>query len=412
MEEAVAAVAAGKAPAAAVLCLDLDRFKAVNDTLGHPVGDELLKRVADRLLSAVGPGDTVARMGADEFAIVQRSGDQPAAALALAARLVDLVGRAYLLGDHLANIGTSVGIALAPQDGDTPDQLLKAADMGLYRAKAEGRGTYAFFEPEMDATMQARRALELDLRRALANREFEVHYQPFIDLRSNRVSGFEALLRWNHPTRGRVSPAEFIPLAEETGLITEIGTWVLKQACTDALTWPDDIRLAVNLSPAQFKSRILVLEVFDALDATGLAPHRLELEVTETVMLQDTKATLTTLRQLRAIGVRISMDDFGTGYTSLSYLRKFPFDKIKIDRSFVRDLPDRDALAIIKGVAMLASNLGLSTTAEGVETAQQLAQLRAEGVTEVQGWLFSPARPANEIAGLLSRAVKELAEAA
>jgi EAL domain-containing protein (putative c-di-GMP-specific phosphodiesterase class I) len=275
--------------------------------------------------------------------------------------------------------------------------------MALYRAKGDGRATYRFFEPEMDAWIHARRALELDLRRALPNDEFEVHYQPLVNLKTNRISGFEALLRWTHPLRGKVSPAEFIPLAEEIGLIGQIGAWVLCQACKDAAAWPADVRLAVNLSPAQFKSRALVLDVATALGNSGLPPWRLELEITERIMLQDTESTLATLHQLRAIGVRISMDDFGTGYSSLSYLRKFPFDKIKLDQSFVRDLPDgKDAVAIVKAVTGLGISLGIETTAEGVETERQLAKVRAEGCTEAQGYYFSPARPAREVAGMLA----------
>jgi diguanylate cyclase (GGDEF)-like protein len=400
MERAVARLRRGEE--VAVLCLDLDHFKAINDTLGHPVGDALLSAVAERLQACVGEADIVARLGGDEFAVVHVGQDGPGSATILAQRFIETIAAPYELLGHQVVVGTSVGIALAPNDGEDPDQLLKSADMALYRAKEDGRGTFRFFEPDMDLRMQARRALELDLRKALPHGEFEVYYQPLVSLSSSKVTGFEALLRWNHPERGSVPPSEFIPLAEEIGLIGQIGSWVLKQACADAVTWSNDIRIAVNLSPAQFKSRTLVLDVIAALGASGLPARRLELEITETIMLQDTDATLGTLHQLRSLGVRISMDDFGTGYSSLSYLRKFPFDKIKIDQSFVRDLPDGgEAVAIVKAVAGLGSSLGMATTAEGVETEAQLERLRREGCTEVQGYFFSPALPAREISGLL-----------
>jgi predicted signal transduction protein with EAL and GGDEF domain len=295
-------------------------------------------------------------------------------------------------------------IAVAPHDGEDPDRLLKNADMALYRAKEDGRGIYCFFEPSMDAKMQARRALELDLRKALALGEFEVFYQPLVDLRSDEISGFEALLRWRHPARGLVPPAEFISLTEEIGLINPIGAWVLKQACREAARWPDDIKVAVNLSPVQFKSGTIVLDVISALGESGLPARRLELEITEAVLLQDTDATVSTLTQLRDLGAHVSMDDFGTGYSSLGYLRKFPFDKIKIDRSFIHDMAEKpDSVAIVRAVAGLGSTLGITTTAEGVETEDQLAQLRAEGCTEVQGYLFSEPKPASELPGLLQR---------
>jgi diguanylate cyclase (GGDEF)-like protein len=385
----------------AVHCLDLDHFKAVNDSLGHPVGDGLLHTVAERLYAEVRDTDIVARLGGDEFAVVQIGLETPGDASMLAERIIAALAAPYEIDGHHVVVGTSVGIALAPADSQDADQLLKSADMALYRAKTDGRGICRFFEPAMDAKMQARRALELDLRRALGNREFEVHYQPLVNIETDRVTAFEALLRWRHPERGMVSAAEFIPLAEEIGLIGQIGAWVLREACAEAVRWPAHIRLAVNLSPAQFKSRPLVLDVTAALGSSGLAPCRLELEITETVMLHDTEATVATLHELRALGVRISMDDFGTGYSSLSYLRTFPFDRIKIDRSFVQSLPeDRGSSAIIRAVADLSASLGMSTTAEGVETPEQLARLRAEGCTEVQGWLFSPARPARDIAAL------------
>jgi diguanylate cyclase (GGDEF)-like protein len=384
-----------------VLCLDLDHFKDVNDTLGHPVGDKLLHAVSERLRNAVSRSDTVARLGGDEFAVIQLAATAHENT-ALAQRIIDMLGTPFEIEGHHIVIGASVGIAVAPGDGTDPDVLLKAADMALYRAKTDGRGTYQFFEPEMDAKMQARRTLELDLRKALANGELEVYYQPLVNLERDCISGFEALLRWNHPEQGQISPSVFVPVAEEIGLIGRIGAWVVKQACMEASTWPDDIRVAVNFSPAQFKSRSLILDITSALASSGLRPKRLEVEITESVMLQDTASVLTTLHQIRDLGVRISMDDFGTGYSSLSYLRKFPFDKIKIDQSFVRDLSDRaDSVAIVKAVATMSASLGMDTTAEGVETADQLAKVRLEGCTEVQGYLFSRPKPGREIPELL-----------
>jgi diguanylate cyclase (GGDEF)-like protein/PAS domain S-box-containing protein len=382
----------------AVLCLDLDHFKSVNDTLGHPVGDGLLKSVTDRLRACLGETDTVARLGGDEFAILQVGIDEPEAAAWLARRVIEAVSEPYEIEGHQVVVGASVGIAVAPNNGADADQLLRNADMALYRAKSDGRGVCRFFEPQMDAQLQARRSLELALRKALAKGEFELFYQPLLDLRTDEISGCEALLRWNHPERGLVFPAEFIPLAEEIGLIVPLGELVLRQACLEAAKWPRPIKVAVNLSPAQFKSRNLVAAVVRALAASGLAASRLELEITETVLLLENEATVKTLHELRGLGVRISMDDFGTGYSSLSYLRSFPFDKIKIDQSFVRDLSDKqDCAAIIRAVAGLGSSLGMTTTAEGVETIEQLDQVIAEGCTEVQGYLFSPPRRASEL---------------
>jgi diguanylate cyclase (GGDEF)-like protein len=387
----------------AVLFLDLDRFKSVNDTLGHPVGDELLREVTKRLEMAVRSADTVARLGGDEFAIIQIDAE-PTDATELAARIIDSINGSFdVLGHHVV-IGTSIGIAVAPTDGSEPDQLLRNADMALYRAKSEGRGTYHFFQPEMDAQMQARHSVEVDLRKALAAEEFELYYQPLVDLASNSVCGFEALVRWNHPERGLVAPDEFIPVAEEIGLIVPIGDWVLQQACRDAAKWSDKITVAVNLSAAQFRNPTLALSVVSALGKSGLPASRLELEITETVLLQDSKSVLDVLHQIRALGVRISMDDFGTGYSSLSYLRSFPFDKIKIDRSFIRELgKENDCVAIIRAVTRLGHSLGMVTTAEGVETKAQLDILRAEGCTQAQGYLFSPARPIAEIPALLDK---------
>jgi diguanylate cyclase (GGDEF)-like protein/PAS domain S-box-containing protein len=387
----------------AVHCIDLDHFKSVNDTLGHPVGDQLLRAVAERLKQNLGEACLVARLGGDEFAVIQADISHPNEASDLAAKLITAVSSHYDIQGHEVIIGASIGIALAPGDGDDCDALLRNADMALYRAKADGRGTAHFFEPEMDRCIQARRVLELDLRKAYANGEFELYYQPLITLRENRISGFEALLRWRHPKRGMVPPGEFIPLAEEIGLIGPLGEWVLRQACSEAARWPDDLHVAVNLSPVQFRSRSVVQAVLTALAYSRLAPQRLELEITESVLLADTEANLATLHKLREIGVRISMDDFGTGYSSLSYLRSFPFDKIKIDRSFVSDLAQRpDCMAIIHAVVGLGQSLGISTTAEGVETQEQLDRLRAEGCTEAQGFLFSPPRPAAEIAALIA----------
>jgi len=329
--------------------------------------------------------------------------EQPAAAAALAAHIVEALGLPFELGDHHVVIGASVGVAIAPDDGDNADQLLKNADMALYRAKGDGRARFHFFESEMDVKAQARRALELDLRAAVTVGEFEVFYQPFVNLAENRITGFEALLRWNHPTRGRVSPAEFIPLAEETGLITAIGEWVIRQACTEAKTWPSDLRVAVNVSPVQFRNKTLLSTVVSALATSGLRADLLELEITETVLMTNNDATLAVLHELRSLGVRIAMDDFGTGYSSLSYLRSFPFDKIKIDQSFVRDLTERpDSIAIIRAVADLGQSFGMTTTAEGVETQEQLDKMRAEGCNEVQGYFYSKPVPASEIPQLLA----------
>jgi diguanylate cyclase (GGDEF)-like protein len=392
----------------ALHCLDLDQFKAVNDTLGHPVGDALLQAVAVRLLERTRETDTVARLGGDEFAILQAPIEGPAVATAFAARLMELFERPFQVAGHQIVIGTSIGIAFAPQDSLDPDQLLRSADLALYRAKLDGRGIYRLFHAEMDAQMQARRLLELDLRQALRIGQLELFYQPLISAIGGTVTGFEALLRWRHPTRGIVPPGEFVPLAEEIGLIVPIGEWVLRQACASAASWPNDLRVAVNLSPAQFRSRNLVTAVARALQEFALEPSRLELEITETVMLQDTELTVGILHELHALGVRIAMDDFGTGYSSLSYLRRFPFDRLKIDQSFVRDLCKRqDCGAIIRAVAGLSNELGMLTTAEGVETPEQLALLTAVGCTEVQGYLFSPAVPASEIPRVL-RSVAEI----
>jgi diguanylate cyclase (GGDEF)-like protein/PAS domain S-box-containing protein len=393
----------------AVHFIDLDRFKTVNDTLGHPIGDDLLRIAAERLRGCVREGDTVARLGGDEFAVVQTGLSDMSGATRLAERVVEAMAAPFDLQGHQVVIGASVGVSAAPSDGDDADELLKKADMALYRAKADGRGAFHFFERAMDEQLQARRALELDLRRALHEGEFQLYYQPLYHLGDDRVTGCEALLRWNHPERGMVSPADFIPLAEEIGLIVQLGEWVLREACAEAARWPDHVRLAVNLSPAQFRDRGLVRTVVSALAASGLPAERLELEITESVLLQDNAANMAMLHDLKALGVRISMDDFGTGYSSLSYLRSFPFDKIKIDQTFVRDiLEDSDALAIIKAVLDLGSSLGIVTTAEGVETVEQLNALRDQGCAEIQGYFISRPAPASEIARMLNVEARDL----
>jgi diguanylate cyclase (GGDEF)-like protein len=385
-----------------VLCMDLDSFKSVNDTLGHPIGDRLLQAVAQRLRDAVREGDLVARLGGDEFAIIQSRIDQPDEVGALASRLIDVVSVPYDVDGHQIVVGLSVGISVAPTDGSDADALIKNADLALYRAKEEGRGTFRYFESGMDARAQARRIIELDMRAAVRNGEFELDYQPILQAESGEITGFEALVRWRHPQRGLISPADFIPLAESTGLIVPLGEWILRKACSDAAAWSRPVRVAVNLSPVQFKHRSLVSSVMEAVTSAGLEPDRLELEITESVLLQDSDATLATLHTLRGLGVRISMDDFGTGYSSLSYLRSFPFDKIKIDQSFVRELSTHgDCIAIIRAVTGLGISLGITTTAEGVETKEQLELLRSEHCGEVQGYLFSKPRPASEVEAML-----------
>lgn len=391
----------------AVLCFDLDRFKSVNDTLGHSFGDKLLCQVGERMRHCLRDGDTLARLGGDEFAILQGSVKNLTEINALASRLIEVIATPFDLEGHQAVVGLSVGIAVAPADATKPDELLKNADMALYRAKADGRGTFRFFEAEMDARMQKRRALELDLRKALPNLEFELYYQPIVKLEGDEICGFEALLRWNHPERGLVPPVEFISLAEETELIIPIGEWVLRQACKEAASWPGSLGIAVNISSVQFKMRNLPQMVINALASSGLPAQRLELEITESVLLFNNESTLQTLHQLRALGVRISMDDFGTGYSSLSYLRSFPFDKIKIDRSFVHDVTStQDSMAIIRAVTGLGNSLGMTTTGEGVETAEELEYLRKEGCTEAQGFLFSKPRPASEIRHMLEKQMR------
>ncbi|WP_158669697.1 putative bifunctional diguanylate cyclase/phosphodiesterase, partial [Bradyrhizobium guangdongense] len=386
----------------AVLMLGLDNFKAVNDTLGHAVGDKLLRGVAKRLRSTLREEDALARLNSDEFAIVQSGLTRPEDAVMLAKRLLEAIADPYLLDGHSVVIGASIGIAMAPGDGDDSEKLLKSADMALSRAKLDARGTFAFFEAALDAKAQSRRKIEVELRDAIQNDVLRPYYQPLIDLQSGRITGFEALVRWPHAERGMVSPAEFIPVAEDTGLINPLGGQMLRRACLDAAAWPDDVHVAVNLSPLQFRSGNLLSVVTDALKHSGLPPRRLELEITETLLLEKSAQVLATLHALRALGVRISMDDFGTGYSSLSYLRSFPFDKIKIDQSFVRDLgANREAQAIIRSIVSLGKGLGVTITAEGVETEAELSCLRAEGCHEGQGFLFSKARPNAEIVSLL-----------
>jgi diguanylate cyclase (GGDEF)-like protein len=381
---------AGRGQNCAALCLDLDRFKDVNDTFGHPVGDQLLQAVSERLLACVRENDTVSRLGGDEFVVLLIGLETPESAGLLAQRIVRTLSEPFDLDGHSIVVGASVGIAVTPQDATSAVTLLKSADTALYRAKLDEPGSYRFFEPDMDARLQARVALERDLRQAVRDEAFALAYQPQYNLATDQLCGFEALLRWHHPVRGTVGPAEFIPLAEDTGLIVPIGAWVLREACAEAVNWPATVKLAVNLSAVQFKSQVLVQTVRQALADSGLAPTRLELEITEGMLLNNNATTLAVLHELHDLGVSISMDDFGTGYSSLSYLRSFPFDKIKIDQSFVRDLSQReDSRAIIRAVVALGKSLGMTTTAEGVETEDQLAQLRREGCTEVQGYLFS-----------------------
>jgi diguanylate cyclase (GGDEF)-like protein len=411
MEGALARVAHGEM--LALHCIDLDQFKGINDVLGHAVGDALLKEVAARIRNCVKNTDLVARFGGDEFAVVQVSLRTAKEAASLASRIVRELSQPYDCDGHRSPISASIGVAIAPTDGGDTDTLLRKADIAMYRAKADGRRTFCLFMPEMDAALQARRLLALDLDRALKCHEFALFYQPMVDVRTGDVTGFEALLRWHHPERGLILPSDFIPLAEENGLIVELGEWTLRRACSDAAGWPQELSVAVNLSPLQLRSRRLVRTVVHALAESGLAVGRLELEITESVLLQEEPESRANLAQLKNLGVAIAMDDFGTGYSSLSSLHRFSFDKIKIDRSFVSDLADGSgALAIVRAVASLASSLGMVVTAEGVETAEQLARLRAEGCHEVQGYLFGPPRPAGDVADALARCRQLIARAA
>jgi diguanylate cyclase (GGDEF)-like protein len=387
----------------AALCLDLDRFKEVNDKLGHHIGDLLLKAVAGRLRDCVREADVVARLGGDEFAILQVGASQPTDATLLASRLLESIGEPYDLEGHQLVAGVSIGIAFTSDDGLDCDTLLRRADLALYRAKIDGRSLYRIFEPEMDARMQARRSLEIDLRKAVDEEQFVLFYQPIVDVRMQQITGLEGLVRWQHPIRGLLAPAEFISIAEETGLAIPLGEWILRQACLEAAEWPADLRIAVNLSPMQFKDKGFISTVQSALATSGLAPGRLELEITDAILSLDCGATLAVLQQLRKLGIRIAMDDFGAGYSVLSYLRKFPFDTIKINQSFIHDTSGHDdSLAIVRAIVAMGNGLCIGTTAEGVETCEQLERLKSEGCSEMQGYLFSPPRPAAEVKAWLS----------
>jgi diguanylate cyclase (GGDEF)-like protein len=387
---------------AALLYVDLDRFKMVNDTLGHPVGDVLLKMVADRMTKLLGPGDLIARLGGDEFAILQINREQGHAAEALAVKLIDVVGRMYLIQGHSVQVGASVGIALAFTDAKTPEELIKNADLAMFKAKSQGRGAFRFFTDAMDQEIQARRALEIDLRRALALQEFSLAYQPQYLVEGSQLLGFEALIRWTTPERGNIPPAQFIPLAEEIGLIGSIGEWVLRTACLEAASWPSPLSVSVNLSPLQFKGQNLVSIVMSALANAGLPAPRLELEITEGALMDDTDTVVSMLKRIKALGVKVSMDDFGTGYSSLSYLQKFPFDKIKIDQSFVRSLEtNSESAAIVRAVTALGESLGMVTIAEGVETENQLLQITRDGCKQVQGFLTGRPLSTDAVAALV-----------
>jgi diguanylate cyclase (GGDEF)-like protein len=401
LEEALKDVSVTPHPLA-VLFLDLDGFKAVNDTLGHSVGDLLLKSVAAKLRDILQRTDRIARLGGDEFAILQVSAPQPGSAIALAEKIIEIVGQPCCIDGHDVTVGASVGIAVAHPGDMNTENFLKSADLAMYSAKSDGRGTYRMFDPEMDAIVQARRVLERDMRTALAQDGFRIFYQPLVNLQTKKVTAFEALMRWQHPERGAIPPAEFIPVAEEMGLIVQLGEWALRQACAEAMEWPDEICVSVNLSTLQFSKGNLVSTVMSALASSGLPASRLELEITESVLLEKSERNIAILNQLRELGVRISMDDFGTGYSSIGYLRSFPFDKIKIDQSFVRDLlVDEGSLAIVRAIAGLGVSFGMTTTAEGVETEEQMRCLNLEGCIEVQGYLYSKPVPASEILGLL-----------
>ena len=391
----------GGAPLSALLFIDLDQFKQVNDTLGHPSGDKLLCAVTARLRRLLRPEDFVARFGGDEFVVFQRGIHSAEDAASLARRIVDRLSERYEIDHHLVEIGASIGIALTSPDVSA-DVLLKNADMALYRAKADGRGTFCFFREEMAHTVEARRVLELDLRHALAHEEFELYYQPLVNLKSGRISTCEALLRWNHPTRGAVSPADIIPVVEDMGLVVDLGRWILRKACMECMKWPDPVSVAVNFSPQQFHQRDVMTEVRYALEVSGLPAHRLEIEITESSLLRNTQWTLDVLTQLREAGVRISLDDFGTGYSSLSYLHNFPLQKVKIDRSFLEDISNQRPLTLLRGVARLSADLGMSVVVEGIETNEQLELISAEGtITEAQGYLFSRPVPATRVRELL-----------
>ena len=386
----------------ALLFVDLDQFKQVNDTLGHPCGDQLLCAVADRLREMLRPEDFVARFGGDEFVVFQQNINSHEDAAGLARRIVDRLSERYKIDNHLVEIGASVGIAMTSH-GVSADTLLKNADMALYRAKADGRGTFCFFREEMAQTVEARRILELDLRKALANEEFELFYQPLVNLKSGKIATCEALLRWNHPVRGTVSPIDIIPVAEDMGLIVDLGRWILRKACMECMKWPAAVSVAVNFSPQQFHQRDVLSEVRYALEVSGLPADRLEIEITESSLLRNTQLTHDVLSQLHSLGVRISLDDFGTGYSSLSYLHNFPLQKVKIDRSFLEGIDSDRPLTLLRGVARLSADLGMSVVVEGIETNEQLELISADGaVTEAQGYLFSRPVPAVRVRQLLN----------
>ena len=399
--------------ALALLLVDLDAFKDVNDELSHAGGDEVLRSVAERLCGCIAPGDMAFRWGSDQFAILSFEAATPDGATNLAKKVARVLAAPHLISGKRPVVGCTIGIAMADSDAHSAELLLRQAEVALWGAKREGRGKCQFFDPEMNARAQARRQLEADLRIAIEEGQLQVQYQPLLSLEQGVISGFEALLRWKHPQHGMIPPAEFIPLAEATGLISAIGQWVIRKVCEDAVLWPHPIRVAVNLSAVQLQADGLIQEVFIALGRAGLPAHRLELEITETALLHENESTVATLHQLRSIGVRISMDDFGTGYSSLSYLRTFPFDKIKLDQSFIRSFPTQaESTAIVRAVTSLARSLEISTTAEGVETQEQLEALRKEGCTEVQGFLISPPLPAAEIGCFLKSARTQLIDAA
>ena len=395
----------------AILFIDLDGFKSVNDTLGHTIGDTLLKEVASEFRNVLGHDDIIARLGGDEFAILHACDESLKSAVSLAEKVIAVAGQQRTIEGQVITVGASVGIVSTFTGVDYPDTLLKNADLAMYRAKSDGRGTYRLFDPEMDAKAQERRLLELDMRNAFVNGEFSLCYQPQVSLDQKEVVGFEALLSWDNPNRGLVSPDFFIPVAEETGLIIQLGDWVIRQACMEAANWPTPVRVAVNVSSIQFTRGNVVNSVMQALAASGLAPNRLEIEVTESVLLEKTEQNIEVLEQLHALGVRIAMDDFGTGYSSLGYLRRFRFDKIKIDRSFIRDVAkNNESSAIVHAITKLSVSFGISTTAEGVETQEQLFHLVREGCAEVQGWLFGKAIPADKVPAVLQQPISDLME--
>ncbi len=411
IEEALSDVSVASHPLA-VLFVDLDGFKAVNDTLGHSVGDLLLKSIAAKIRDLLPPTDRIARLGGDEFAILQMSSPQPSSSISLAEQIIDVANHPHSIEGHDVTVGASVGIAVAHPGETNTESLLKSADLAMYGAKSDGRGVYRIFDPQMDAIVQTRRALERDMRTALVQGGFSMVYQPLVNLQTKQVTTFEALMRWKRPGCGAVPPSEFIPVAEEMGLIVQLGEWALRQACMEAVDWPDAIRVSVNLSPLQFAKGNLVATVMNALASSGLPATRLELEITESVLLEKSERNIATLNQLRELGVRISMDDFGTGYSSIGYLRSFPFDKIKIDQAFVRDLlVDEGSMAIVRAIANLGVSFGITTTAEGVETEEQMRCLNLEGCVEVQGYYYSKPVPGSEITDLLARLSNGFAEA-